>query len=500
MRRFRIDDEGITLPAAVKDGVEVRFDGRQVWSFLPDEHSVDENQQRYVPWHREVQRRLDGVAVVALHAGGALLHEEEVEFGHGEGQIDFVDRQGRPVMIDKWGLVQRPFAERGDGVVGQMIDVVEQIADVLREDPGIEVWLAFGSLLGAVRSGGVIGHDSDIDLAYLSERETPAEMAMEMYAATRALRRAGLDVLNKSASFITVLFSGPDGVRSSIDIYTCFHIGDTLHETATVREIIPPSAVVPTRPLTFEGRELPGPADPERLLEASYGPQWRVPDPAFTYHPDPGIKARFDPWFGNLMRQRRAWERSCKEQVGTGWKPSSLATEAGALLEDAGFVVDAGAGRGTDALHLAAEGKQTHILDYLRSGQQPARRRARRMGLPVQFHTVNFYDLRDVLTSARLFGFEEGKPLLLARGLLDSLADDGVENFWRFTTVLMSRGGRAIVEFSEEPHMDRAVRWPRTVAEVTEAAERSGARVEGMTPQPDTPKTWHMQLGWVDQQ
>lgn len=499
MTRFRIDDEGVVVPAEVVEGVEVRFDGRQVWSFLPDEHSVEDDGQRHIPWHREVQRRLDGVAVVALHAGGRILHEEEVQFGDGEGEIDFVDRQGRSVMIDKWGLVQRPFAERGDGVVGQMIDVVEQIAEVLRAELGIEVWLAFGSLLGAVRSGGVIGHDSDIDLAYLSQRETPAEMAMEMYDATRALRRAGLEVLNKSASFITVLFSGPDGVRSSIDIYTCFHIGDTLHETATVREVIPPSAVLPIRPLTFEGRELPGPADPERLLEASYGPQWRVPDPAFTYHPDPGIKARFDPWFGNLMRQRRAWERMCKDYARSGWRPSSLAAEAAAFLSDSGFVVDAGAGRGVDAVHLAAEDKQVHVLDYVRSGQRPARRRARRRSLPVQFHTVNFYDLRDALTSARLFLFEEGRPLLLARGLLDSLADDGVENFWHFTRVLMSRGGRAMLEFSEEPPVDRAVRWPRTVAEVSAAAERMGARVERLARVSDTSNTWHMQLGWVDQ-
>ena len=49
-----------------------------------------------------------------------------------------------------------------------------------------------------------------------------------------ALRRHDMTVQNKSGGFITVVFRSPDGGKASIDIYTCFHVGDLLYETATV--------------------------------------------------------------------------------------------------------------------------------------------------------------------------------------------------------------------------------------------------------------------------
>ena len=114
--------------------------------------------------------------------------------------------------------------------------MAERVLAVMREDCGIEGWISFGTLLGAARAGKVIGHDSDIDLCFLSEKQTPAEMAVEIWDIARALVDAGISVKHKTASFITVVYDAPDGGEDGIDIYTCFYVGDLLHETATVRD------------------------------------------------------------------------------------------------------------------------------------------------------------------------------------------------------------------------------------------------------------------------
>ena len=43
--------------------------------------------------------------------------------------------------------------------------------------------------------------------------------------------------------------------------------------------------VYPLTTCTLEGHTFPAPAAPERWLEATYGPSWAVPDPAFKFTP-----------------------------------------------------------------------------------------------------------------------------------------------------------------------------------------------------------------------
>jgi hypothetical protein len=50
----------------------------------------------------------------------------------------------------------------------------------LHEFLGVEPFLAYGTLLGAIREDGFIGHDHDFDCAYLSAKTDPAEAAREL--------------------------------------------------------------------------------------------------------------------------------------------------------------------------------------------------------------------------------------------------------------------------------------------------------------------------------
>lgn len=491
---IRINDRGITLPGFVDDSCDVSFDGAHVWSFTPSEQDLDDDGTRFVEWPKAMRSRLDGVAEVTVTQGGSELFRDELSFGSSDDRVRFVDKDGIPIMIDKWGLVQRPFSGRGQDVVNRMVETTELICEVLERECGIRAWIAFGTLLGAARSGKVIGHDSDIDLAYLSDKATPAEMSVELFEMSRVLRRHGLNVLNKSGSFITVVFTAPDGAQSSIDIYTCFYVGDLLYETATVRAPVPRSAIEPLTRIEFEGHLLPAPADPAALLTASYGPKWRVPDPSFVHRPGRDIKQRFDPWFGALMRHRRDWEGHFR-QINTDprrvWGPSDFATWVHRRLgqSEGTRLVDVGAGRGTDAVFFARRGFQVLGLDYARGASYRSVRRIRRRGDDATFELMNLYDTRDVLTWAARIARQPGVPVTIyARGLLDSLEPDGVANFWRFSDLLLRGGGSAFLEFggrySEPGPGSGGKRFPIDPVTVERQVHRAGGRVTELEQKP----------------
>lgn len=448
---FTLDDHGMRLPAALSGSYDLYFDDQYVWSFTPAPGDETDGGY-YVRWPNAMKFWLNGTATVALKEGDRTLFEDEVTLGTGEGRISFIDDKGIPVMIDKWGLLQRPFSGRGEGVVEQMIDITEQIIEVLDRDLGIKAWLAFGSLLGAAREGKVIGHDSDVDLAYLSHQETIVGLNREMFEITRVLRRAGMRVMNKTGSFVTVLFTAPDGAVGSIDVYSTFHLDGLLYETATVRAPVPVAAIEPLSTLEFEGRELPTPADPDAMLEVSYGPNWRVPDPSFAHTPPPSTYLRFDGWFGSLMHQRREWERwvrTHKDEAGDG--PTAFGAWALDALPERAVVVDIGAGVGRDAIAAARRGARAFALDFARGAFQGARRVKREEGLAIGFTLMNLYDYRDAVTrAAEIMHGVGGHRIVLAGGLLDSVEPEGHDAFYTMLRMILGRGGTAYLEFAHD--------------------------------------------------
>jgi hypothetical protein len=476
------------VPAGLTGTYDVVFDGVGVWSI--ELAAQDASRARLVPWPRNMRPWLHGRAHVALRADDAELDLGEVRFGRDDARVALVDDQGVPVTIDKWGIIQRPFAGRGDAVVSHMVEAARRILAILEQECGIRAWLAFGSLLGAVRSGGVIAHDSDIDLAYLSDRPTPAAMAVELFAARRALVRHGFRVINKTGSFVTVRFTSPDGSAASIDLYTCFYLDGYLYETATVRARVPRDAIEPLGRMEFEGVPLPVPARPETLLEASYGPGWRVPDPSFRHRPGAEVADRFDDWFGTVMRNRRDWEVYWRDVRPRAPVPSTgFPAWVADRLGPGSRVVDLGTGDGADAVELGTRGFQVTGLDYARGAWRASATAAQRAGLPVAFDTLNLYDLRDAASgAARLVRGPARVDVLYTRSLVDALAPEGRDNFWRFADMLLRGGGSAFVELEELAaaptaggparfYGDGGRRYPVRADDVVRRATRSGARL-----------------------
>jgi hypothetical protein len=171
---------------------------------------------------------------------------------------------------------------------------VKQVLD----DLGVVFYLEEGTCLGAVREGGFIPWDDDVDLASVFGLHGFTEDSIPLIVA--ALRERG---------FITKVIQQPHGVyipalKSSIRVdWHARRIvdGSTFHYPG-VR--IPARLFENLKEIDFIGEQFLVPDPPEEFLRFKYGPDWRTPKPD-TYGEDVVklIPAKPIPGVPNRLRQ-----------------------------------------------------------------------------------------------------------------------------------------------------------------------------------------------------
>lgn len=440
--------DGLRLPAESHAVLDVLLDGRRVWSIDPSRGSAGGG-LRLVRWPRALRPYLDGAARVTVrdHLTGETCVDDELTFGSHQGRVRVVDAAGRPLALNKWNVLVHPFDSGDDTVIDGVLERTFQVLDVLQQECGLPAFVTYGTLLGAVRDGKLIGHDNDVDVAYLSRHAHPADVARESFRIERALRRRGWTVRRFSAGFVQVFFDGPDGATRHLDVFTCFYVMGCFYQVFHVRSALSRAAIVPLGEVTLHGRRFPAPADPEALLEATYGPGWRVPDPSFGFKTPPDARRRFRGWLEGYHVHRRYWEdfyRS-KRSAAVPEKPSAFARWVGERERASTFLVDIGSGTGRDALWFARSGYQVLGLDYARSAVDHARNAAE--ALSASFEVLDLYDLRQVLTVGARLAHTTHPHTLYGRFLLHALEDEGRHNLWRLAELALRAGGSLYLEF-----------------------------------------------------
>ena len=455
--QVRVNDRGVNLPLAVVDPLDVLLEGHRVWSFSPDRDGKATAADRFVPWHPALRRFLDGAAhvVVRTHVGERSLFDGEVSFGTSPERLSVTDAAGYPLAVDKGGRMQRSFAETDGNTKHLIVEAVARVLHDLREECGLEAFLSFGCLLGAVRSGHMIGHDSDADLSYLSAYTHPFDIIRENQRAAQRMKELGWHLVRMSEADFKVWVDLADGRRCGIDVFGGFHVDGVFHMMPNVRGELDRSSLVPVSSIVLEGTELAAPARPEDLLALTYGAGWRVPDPSFKFTPAGATTRRTNGWMRGRRNNLRHWHDFYKPGAARPplpTEPSSFAAWVAERIEPGSRVVDVGAGNGRDAVWFVQQGHPVVATEAATNALRVIRARAADEHVKVTRDLVNFNEVRSPLLVAAALARTEEPPHLHVRFLLDSLSAVARQSFWRFASVVQRRGGLTFLEFRVGDH------------------------------------------------
>ncbi|MFC6287526.1 class I SAM-dependent methyltransferase [Nocardioides sp. GCM10027113] len=453
-----VTDDGLVLHTVGDRPLDVCLDGRRVWTFWTRRDTEPVLGQvlgravaapRRVAWPAPLQRHLHGSARVEVRdpVTGQVFYDRELTLGEGGGRIEVRNAQGVELGIDKSGKLVPTFAGRSEADIEALLDATEAVIEALRST-GLDPFLAYGTLLGAVREGAVLGHDSDADLGYVSGHTHPVDVARESFAVQRILNAQGWETSRYSGgAFKVSVVRG--GSTIGLDVFGGFLDHGRLYLMGEIGTEFEPDWIHPLTTAELSGRPMPVPARPEKLLEATYGPGWRVPDPAFKFTtPERTVRALED-WFRGTQPGLRHWERQARPLADPDFRePSFVARRAAELAQQLDAeVLDVGAGRGADSLWLAGQGLKVTAYDYVPRALEPARRRAAAQDLDLEVRSLNLTELRSVLAEGTRLAHSPRPRVVLARHLLDATSSVGRESFARLCSMALRGGGRVLADF-----------------------------------------------------
>lgn len=179
---------------------------------------------------------------------------------------------------------------------------LENLEEVNRVLSALSVahWIDCGTLLGAMREGDFLVHDTDIDIGVQTDQHE---------AIARAMFRAGFEKWmffgtpeeGYEQSFIR------NGVK--VDIFYFYDLGDEVWQGSwdgrtLLRSVFPKNIVLPPEPFTFQGIETFVPNQPEEMLAARYG-DWHEVKTEWDWTSDPLCLVKEEAWQSRLTSSPR---------------------------------------------------------------------------------------------------------------------------------------------------------------------------------------------------
>ena len=341
------------------------------------------------------------------------------------------------------------FDATDQAVRAEVVDGTARLLRDLHEHCGVEAYLNYGCLLGAVREGRMIGHDFDSDLCYLSRHTSPADVVAESFRLQRTLRRLGWRTVRMSGGDVKAVVPLSDGRVCHIDIFAAFYVDGVFYQLGNRSGHLPREAVVPLSTVTLEGVELPAPADPEAMLAFLYGPSWRVPDPSFKYADPPAGVRRLDGWLRGFRSDAPAWSAFFESPDGrrVPGRRSTLAAWTHGQIGADDKVVDLGCGNGRDAAYFLRKGHPVLALDFSVWARRLANHRLRKADPATRSEAFMLGDLRRVLSLGAELAHADGVAHLYARRLLGCLDEAERAHLWLLARLALRGRGSLVLEF-----------------------------------------------------
>lgn len=160
---------------------------------------------------------------------------------------------------------------------------------------GIELMLAYGTLLGAIREHDFIGHDADMDtIIWAKDMQKGLDLAPE-------LAKYGIEL---ECYVLPYIFTySYKGVTCDIDVIQEAIWPWNIRYCLVEQQYIQRNFFEKTITIDFQGEKHLVPANPEKLLQYHYGPKWRIPG-----GPHARVESRLFFW----RKARKYWNKGIR--------------------------------------------------------------------------------------------------------------------------------------------------------------------------------------------
>jgi ubiquinone/menaquinone biosynthesis C-methylase UbiE len=287
-----------------------------------------------------------------------------------------------------------------------------------------EPFFAYGTLLGAIRENGFIGHDLDFDCAFVSRHHDAAAAARDLQQIAFALIDHGY-AARATPTHLQVADPAEPGVR--INLFHLYFDEDAAlqfpHGIAGVGRL-DQSTWGGVREADFNGTTVLVPADAEAVLEHVYGQTWRSPNPGFSWSRDRTAQA-VDGFLPPPAVEEVYWADFYARTIYTSG--SSFFELVNARPDLPATVVDIGCGDGRDSYAFAGAGRtKVTGLDRSHVGVRQATKKAEQLGYggTLSFIACDVGDAEKLRATLRAARTGDEPMAFYARFFLHSIPED----------------------------------------------------------------------------
>ncbi len=193
---------------------------------------------------------------------------------------NILDKISSGYVINKKGIIQKHW-DTNMKWTERILPEYEKINESMKREFGKSLFVFYGTLLGFAREGDIMVHDTDLDLAYLSNETNPEKITEEFYVISKYFIKTNQ---------VTVPFTYKIQLPGrGISITPCWFTDTVFYSTfGFVGDgfEVKLSDIIPFKKVMLKGYEVLEPNNKIKVAQYLYGVGWKYPDPGWKWKPE----------------------------------------------------------------------------------------------------------------------------------------------------------------------------------------------------------------------